>query len=334
MSPSFVGTDVGYIRKDLAAPGIYYSSGKKGPSGTLRAPSWSPDGPRVVYHKKGSNDRVNGRKLWSREPDFQIQASSENPIFNKTGDRLLASQNVKGWWTLKMVDTATWKESSFFQPPADKSAMNGNWSPQGDAVIFTLGSFFNDRFTGGVQDTQIVMTKPDGTGFRALTKGPNNNNFPSYSPDGSQIVYRTIGPEGQGLRIMNMADNSVRTITTGADNFPVWSPRGDLIVFSRMLEPRNFEIFTVRPDGTDVRRLTYTPENEAHPIWSPDGETILFLSARMGFKDEVVYLDGQQPQGEIFVMHYDGTGVRQLTDNQWEDGMPAWWPEPVKQAAR
>jgi Tol biopolymer transport system component len=143
-------------------------------------------------------------------------------------------------------------------------------------------------------------------------------------------VYRTTGPEGQGLRVMNLADGSVRTLTSGYDNFPEWSPRGDLIVFTRMLEDGNFEIFTVRPNGTDVRRLTNSAGNEGHGIWSPDGETILFLSARMGFKDEAVNTDGQQPQGELFVMHNDGTQVRQLTDNQWEDGTPAWQPEPKK----
>jgi hypothetical protein len=47
----------------------------------------------------------------------------------------------------------------------------------------------------------------------------------------------------------------------------------------------------------------------------------------MGFKDEVTYTDAPQPYGEIFVMRYDGTGVEQLTDNQWEEGTPAWQPD-------
>ena len=54
----------------------------------------------------------------------------------------------------------------------------------------------------------------------------------------------------------------------------------------------------------------------------------------MGFKDEVVYRDAPQPYGEIFVMRYDGTGVEQLTDNQWEDGTPAWERTPTVATAR
>jgi Tol biopolymer transport system component len=91
MSPVFVGNDVGYIRKDLAAPGIYYSSGKTGPKGTVRAASWSPDGTQVVYERIVSNDRINGKKLWSREPDFELRTSSEMPSFSPSGDKYISA---------------------------------------------------------------------------------------------------------------------------------------------------------------------------------------------------------------------------------------------------
>ena len=88
----------------------------------------------------------------------------------------------------------------------------------------------------------------------------------------------------------------------------------------------DYDIYTVKPDGSGVTRLTRARGNDAHQGWSPDGEDIVFATSRMGFKDEAIYTDAPQPYGELFVMRADGTGLRQLTDNQWEDGTPAWQP--------
>jgi TolB protein len=169
------------------------------------------------------------------------------------------------------------------------------------------------------------MINADGSGFRKITSGANNNGFAAYSPDGKRIVYRTMGPDGDGLRVMNLQDRSVTTLTMDYDNFPAWSPRGDLIAFVRRVNG-DFDIFTVRTDGKDVRQLTHAKGNDAHPAWSPDGEKIVFTTTRMGFKDEALYTSAPQPYGELFVMRYDGTQVEQLTDNQWEDGGPTWQP--------
>jgi TolB protein len=109
------------------------------------------------------------------------------------------------------------------------------------------------------------------------------------------------------------------------DNFPVWSPRGDRIAFIRQIAG-DYEVFSIRPDAQDLRRLTNLPGNEAHLAWSPDGQRLLFSSTRMGFKDEVLYTLAPQSFGELFVMQAGGTHVEQLTDNQWDDAGPAWQP--------
>ncbi len=58
----------------------------------------------------------------------------------------------------------------------------------------------------------------------------------------------------------------------------------------------------------------------------------LFCSARMGLKDEAAYTDAPQPYGEFFIMRYYVTHVEQLTDNKWEEGLPAWQPEAQNRA--
>jgi Tol biopolymer transport system component len=145
------------------------------------------------------------------------------------------------------------------------------------------------------------------------------------APDGKRFVYRSFGPDGEGLRIMNLETRAVTKLTEGYDNFPLWSPRGDLIMFSRAAQG-DYEIYTIKPDGSGTKRLTFSRGNDAHMAWSPDGESIVWASSRLGFKDEGTYTDAPQPYGELFVMRYDGTRVQQLTDNQWEDGTPAWQP--------
>jgi Tol biopolymer transport system component len=62
--------------------------------------------------------------------------------------------------------------------------------------------------------------------------------FPSYSADGKQIVYRVWG-EGDkeyGLRILNVEDRTTRVLTTGYDNLTGWSPHGSRILFTRRVD--------------------------------------------------------------------------------------------------
>ena len=92
----------------------------------------------------------------------------------------------------------------------------------------------------------------------------------------------------------------------------------------------DYDIFTIRPDGTGRLRLTSAAGNDSHPAWSPDGQWIAFASARGGFKDEAaLHPYNPQPYGDLYVMRADGSDLRQLTDTQFEDGTPTWIPTPA-----
>jgi Tol biopolymer transport system component len=73
----------------------------------------------------------------------------------------------------------------------------------------------------------------------------------------------------------------------------------------------DYDIYTARPDGSDLRRLTHTPGYDAEGTLSPDGKTIAFTSMR----------DGDL---EIYTMRTDGSHVRRLTHELGYDGGPFW----------
>ena len=322
--------EIGYLRRDGAEQGLYYASGKRGPKGAdIRVASWSPDGSRVVYSRMSGRGPAEPMRVFSKDPKFELYSTSFLPSVSSAGR--IATMRYDGHAAdLVVVDEG--KPAHAILHRDDALILAPQWSADGSKIVAGVGRFtgFLD-FTVGNKKTfdpvnggaQVAILNADGSGYRELTKGVNNDAFASFAPDGKRIVYRTIGPEGLGLRIMNLSDKSVTKLTNVWDNFPLWSPKGDRIAFVRRLG-RDFQVFTIKPDGTGEKQLTHVRGNHAHLAWLPDGEHLLFTSSMKGFKDEALYSGSPQPYGEIFLMRADGTGLEQLTDNQWEDGGPAW----------
>ena len=131
------------------------------------------------------------------------------------------------------------------------------------------------------------------------------------------------------MRILDLETRTTRVLTTASDNLPDWSADGALIVFTRKTAPTNFDVCTIRPDGSDLRVLTSSGANDGHAVWGQDGR-ILYSSGMYGFRDEAALYDNTfQPYGQIFSMNADGSDKRLLTDSQWEDSMPLYLPAAI-----
>jgi TolB protein len=309
--------EVGFVEKFGDAQGLAFVSGKPAAHGKMRNPSWAPDGKTVVYQKAIDVQAPRILPVFSRDPEFSLERTGNFPAWSPAGDRFVVTAGS----ALRMFDASGGNSRTVYDAK-DGQVTFPAWSPDGKTIAFGFGSYF----TGHAKPAAIAMVNADGGGFRELTREQGNAGFPSWSPDGKRIVYRVAAPT-QGLRILNLADGKIATLTTEYDNFPAWSPKGDRIEFTSFRDG-DFEIYTISPDGSGLRRLTHTEGNDAHGIWSPDGQWIVFSSSRMGWKDEALASDsGPQPYGELFAMHADGSGIRQLTDNQWEDALPAFQPK-------
>ena len=342
VSPQFLSADrIAYLVK--AAPrgmqtGLAFTDGGIADGGTFRNPSWSADGRRVVFHRPDFTARPQNQPLYSWEPDTEMRYTDVFPQFSKDG-RLALSQlnNLATPQAAISVMNADGSNPRVVFSDRSTPAFVPTWSPDGQWIAFGVGGFFGAREE---QPAKVMMVRADGSQQRDVTRGPLNSGFPTFSPDGTRIAYRVWGdydhPGDFGIRVLTLADGAVKTLTTELDNFPAWSPKGDLISFTRRShgEDYDYDIFTMRPDGTNVKRLTTAAGNDSHQSWSPDGNSILWTSGRYGFKDEAALYDNAfQPFGQIFIMKADGSGQRVLTRSRWEDSMPAIVPVATSQTA-
>ncbi|SVD32359.1 uncharacterized protein METZ01_LOCUS385213 [marine metagenome] len=85
----------------------------------------------------------------------------------------------------------------------------------------------------------------------------------------------------------------------------------------------NWEVSILNLEESILFRTTRDPGIDTDPDWSPNGEEILIVSTRRGSEAAT------DPSGdeELFVLNRDGSVVRQLTNNLFQDTQPDWSPD-------
>jgi Tol biopolymer transport system component len=321
--PQFLSSrDIGYHVKGGENEGLYYTSGRPPVKAALRSPAWSPDGATVVYEKTGWKSLPQNTPLYSWDPDYEYRSTDSFPRLSRDGKLVITEQAVNSSIVVMNPDGSG--RQRIFDAAGKGLAFAPCWSPDGQWIVFGFGQWFENRLT---KPAKLLRMRRDGTGLETLLEGSLNAGFPSFAPDGERIVFRLWTQEGAGgLHILNLKDRSVKALTHEYDNLPDWSPDGQLITFTRRLGKNNFDIFTIRPDGSNLRRLTVSGANDAHSVWTEDGR-VLWNSGAYGFKDEAALYDRNfQPYGQIWIMNADGSGKRILTDSLWEDSQPLYIP--------
>jgi TolB protein len=127
------------------------------------------------------------------------------------------------------------------------------FSPNGQSLIMSMQQ-------GGNSNLYVMNLRTHV--MQRLTNTPAIDTAPCYSPDARSIVFESD--------------------RTGSQQYstPVWSPRGDLIAFTKKARG-SFLIGVMKPDGSGERILTEGFHNEG-PTWAPNGRVLMFFREQQG----------------------------------------------------
>ncbi|MGD2252316.1 MAG: hypothetical protein PVF70_05300 [Anaerolineales bacterium] len=157
----------------------------------------------------------------------------------------------------------------------------------------------------------------DGSGQFRLTNNDADDNWPSMSPDGLQIVFVSDRDEASSatcsmanecnteLYVVNTDGSGLTRLTNdpGQESFPVWSPDGTQIAFLSSRDD-GVDVFVMNSDGSEQTNLTNGSVWAIYPAWMPGGSQIVYL-----------ILEGGGFQ--FYVMNADGSG-----QTRFDSGLP------------
>ncbi|MDQ3733953.1 MAG: hypothetical protein M3400_08165, partial [Actinomycetota bacterium] len=207
-------------------------------------------------------------------------------------------------------------------PGCDQVRGRAAWNPADPTMLAVVC-----LDAGGAATLQLLT--PWGGRIRTLETGLGTVGGPSFSPDGTGLVYwgnaDPAATEGSLFRLQTAESTAPVQLTdpadVGAAESPTWSPDGTRIAFHVVVDaqssPPNTEIVVMDADGSNPVQLAPSDGVDQDPTWSPDGSMIAFKSDRTDGSGERVQ--------RLWIMSADGTGTRLLTTEDVQDGFDAAW---------
>lgn len=255
-------------------------------------PAVDPDGKWIVFastqHRKTANlylKSVGGSTLTQLTDD---PGDEVMPAFSPDGKRLSFASNRADNWDIYVIPSTGGKPVQLTDDPAHE--LHPSWSPDGRHIAYSRFGTQSQRWEMWVVDLDNPGTK----------KFVDYGLFPKWSPDptSNKILFqraRERGSRFHGIWTIDFVNGEgsrpteIVSAANAATINPAWSPDGQHIVFSTVVEPEKHasghptfaELWIIRLDGTGRTNLTRGEFSDVQPIWGADGK-VYFVSNRSG----------------------------------------------------
>jgi eukaryotic-like serine/threonine-protein kinase len=290
---------------------------------------WLPDGSGLVF--SGRANRTAPGQIWRvTYPSGEVRKLTNDlndyspRNFTADGNTLLAfqSKNDSDIWTMPFAQAGDKPAQITFS----KTDEFGAWTPEGKIVFV---STMNDN-------RSLWIMNADGSDRRQLTSG-SDDRYPSVSPDGRHIVFRSLRSGMLNLWRVDIDGSRLQQLSSQSseNNLPCYTPDGKWIVFVSIRSGKG-TVCKMPAEGGEA--IPLTNKATSWPAPSPDGKLVacadmeapqgknrvLILPIEGGELTQVIEL----PANSTLDIGWTPDG-RAITYRSWQDNLSGIWKQPL-----
>lgn len=229
-------------------------------------PSVSPDGRSVVY---AAFREPNIYEIYEIEIDTGSVKQLTDRLGNVNGPEISPDGSLIAFKLSTPTSNEIWlvdRDGGNQRRIPNASGWDPTWSPDGNFILFA------SDMQGAIQ---LFRIKLDGSDLQKVSNLPAIRGRSDWSPDGRFIVTYSGPAWNRDIFIMDADGSNARMLspTGGNSQGPSISPDGGWVAFTsyfdKYRDDHGCEIYIMRVDGTDLRRLTDNNYCDYQPRWGP-----------------------------------------------------------------